>query len=131
MSGVQYPKFTFQEKFLIFQLSASCFETFKKSNSQYMAQIGFRSCSMFFKKMEQSFLRPGISNFDRSGIINIANKESSISISLIFEQIMKSALDLCSQRHFKNLQLILAGHSIGRLCINLSPFFSKKPLGPN
>ena len=57
MSGVQYPKFTFQWKFLIFQLSASCFETFKKSNSQYMAQIRFRSCFMFFKQMGQSFFK--------------------------------------------------------------------------
>ena len=57
MSGAQYPKFTFQEKFLIFQLSASCFETFKKSNSQYMAQIRFRSCFTFFKQMKQSFFK--------------------------------------------------------------------------
>ena len=54
---VQYPMFTLREKFLIFQLSASCFETLKKSNSQYMAQIRFRSCFMFFKQMEQSFFK--------------------------------------------------------------------------
>ena len=54
---IQYPTFTFREKVSIFQPSASCFVAFKKSNSQYVSQIGFRSCFMFFKKIEQSFFK--------------------------------------------------------------------------